>query len=256
MRTLAGFLFGAAAGVAAAIVAAVAGAVPDARADQVIADLSRQRVTITTGFAGSDVLLFGAIESPSDVVVIVRGPERDVVVRRKDRIAGVWINAAQVTFRSTPTFYAVASSAPLDKVAPALLARQEEIGEGNLRLSIVEKVTPKEAEAYRDALIRNYRKAGLYASEVARVRFLGQRLFRAEIRFPSNVPTGTYTVKVLQIKDGNVVSAFSRPLPVSKAGMSARIFEFANRNAIFYGLIAILLAVFAGWGASQMFRRT
>ena len=241
---------------AALLLLGLVAAVPPARADQVIADLSRQRVTITTGFAGSDVLLFGAIDTPSDVIVIVRGPERDVVIRRKDRIAGVWINAAQVTFRSTPTFYAIASSAPLDKIVPQLLARQEEVGTKNLRLSIVEKVTPQEAEAYREALIRNYRKSGLYASDVARVRFLGQRLFRAEIRFPSNVPTGTYTVKVLQIKDGSIVSAFSRPLPVSKAGMSARIFEFANRNAIFYGLIAIALAVFAGWGASQVFRRT
>ena len=125
---------------------------PNARADQVIADLSRQRVTITTGFAGSDVLLFGAIESPSDVVIIVRGPDRDVVVRRKDRIAGVWINATQVTFASTPTFYAVASSAPIDKIVPALLARQEEIGARNLRLSIREKVDPKDAAAYRAAI--------------------------------------------------------------------------------------------------------
>lgn len=234
----------------------LAAAAPSARADQVIADLSRQRVTITTGFAGSDVLLFGAIETPSDVVIVVRGPERDVVVRRKDRIAGVWINATQVTFAATPTFYAVASSAPLDKIASPLLARQEEIGAENLRLHIKEKVGAIEAIAYRQALIRNYRRAGLYGDGAARVSFLGRRLFRAEIHFPSNVPTGVYTVKVLQIKDGEVISAFSRPLPVSKAGMSARIFEFANRHTVYYGLLAVALAVFAGWGASQIFRRS
>lgn len=229
---------------------------PAAQGDQVIADLSQQRVTITTGFAGSDVLLFGAIETPSDVVVVVRGPEKDVVVRRKDRIAGVWINAEQVTFISTPTFYAVASSGEIGKIVPPLLARQEEIGAENLRLRIKEKVGALEAVTYRQALIRNYRRSGLYGTGVARVRFLGQRLFRAEIHFPSNVPTGTYTVKVLQIKNGQVISAFSRPLPVSKAGMSARISEFAYRNTIYYGLIAIALAVLAGWFASQLFRRT
>jgi uncharacterized protein (TIGR02186 family) len=237
--------------------AAILAAAPDApaRADQVIADLSRQRVTITTGFAGSDVLLFGAIETPSDVVVIVRGPERDVVVRRKERIAGVWINAVQATFAATPTFYAVASSGPLDKIVPPHLARQEEIGAENLRLQIREKVDAAQAAAYRKALIRNFQRDDLYADDIARVTFLGQRLFRAEIRFPSNVPTGTYTVKVLQIKNGQVVSAFSRPLPVSKAGMSARVSEFANRQAVYYGLIAIALAVAAGWGAGQIFRR-
>jgi len=48
--------------------------------------------------------VFGAVERPvadakPDVVVVVRGPETDMRVRRKDRVAGIWINRNRVVLR-------------------------------------------------------------------------------------------------------------------------------------------------------------
>jgi uncharacterized protein (TIGR02186 family) len=226
-----------------------------AAAESLVADLSDHLVRITTGFTGSDVLLFGAIEGEGDVVVVVRGPASRAVVRQKERVAGVWINQSGVGFGDVPAFYAVAASRPLADFLPQAVAARHRIGMNNLHL----KAHPPTGEnhgAYREALLRNQVKNGLYPSELGRVTFLGKRLFRTNVEFPANVPTGIYRVEVYLIRDGQVASAQITPLEIRKAGLEAEIFDFAHRHEILYGLIAILLALMAGWGAGEIFRRT
>jgi uncharacterized protein (TIGR02186 family) len=226
----------------------------DARAQQLIADLSSHLVAVTTGFTGADVLLFGAIEGEGDVVVVVRGPDEQEVVRHKDRIVGIYINRERVTFPKVPSFYLVAASRPLDKIAtPAEFARQE-IGLEALHLNPAEAHDPATTASFRAALIRNKIAAGLYGSSIAKVDFLGARLFRVSVYFPSNVPIGTYQVQVYLFKNGVISSAQTTPLVISKIGASADIYEFAHRDTLLYGILAVLLALGAGWAASTFLR--
>ncbi len=227
-----------------------------AATDTLVADLSQHLVAITTGFAGADVLLFGAIEGKGDVVVIVRGPERPVVMRRKSRVLGVWVNTARMTFQRVPSFYAVASSRPLAEIAPETVLAREEMGIQYLRLDLPRaKASPNVAAEWRAGLIRNHQRDGLYQPEVAPIRFLGNRLFRAEFELPANVPTGEYQVKVVFLQDGRAVSAQTTPLRVSKIGTEAVIFDFAQQNSALYGLIAIIVALVAGWLGHMAFRK-
>jgi len=226
------------------------------KASTLVADLSRHLVAISTGFAGTDVLLFGATEGKGDVVVIVRGPDRPVVVYRKSRVLGVWVNTAQMTFDRAPSFYAIASSRPLAEVAPASLLARRQMGLDNLRLELPRaKASASVEQEWRAGLIRNHEAQGLYSAEVGRVIFLGNRLFRVRINLPANVPTGTYQVEVFHLQEGRVVSAQTTPLQVSKVGAEAAIYDFAYQNSALYGLIAILVALMAGWAAHLAFRK-
>lgn len=236
---------------AALIVAAPAGAA------NLAADLSRSVVSITTGFVGSNVILFGAADGPGDIVVVVEGPPKDTVVRRKSRVSGIWINRDSVVFRHAPSFYAVAASGPLEKIVSPRTARQFRIGAENLPLEVRGIVSEGQANRFRAALIRNQRRDGLFRPSVARVVLptSGVRLFRTEIFFPSNVPTGAYKVRFMLLRDGFVIQQYERKLMVGKAGMSARVFRFAHEQSFLYGIVAILLAVAAGWGASAAFGR-
>lgn len=236
---------------AAALVLACA----PAMAESLVADLSDHLVRITTGFTGSDVLLFGAIEGEGDIVVVVRGPTSHAVVRRKERVAGVWINQNRIGFSDVPAFYAVASSRPLADILPHPVAARHQIGVSNLRLTVDGSAAEADRAAYREALERNQARNGLYPGEIGRVTFLGDRLFRTNVEFPANVPTGIYRVEVYLVRDGQVASAQTTPLEIRKAGLEAEIFGFAHRQKVWYGLIAILLALMAGWGAGELFRR-
>ena len=231
------------------------------RAAQLAADLSRDTVAITTGFVGDNVIFFGAADGPGHIVIVVEGPPEDTIVRRKSRVSGIWINRHSVTFANAPSFYAVAASGPLDKIVSPRSAQKFRIGAENLELQPIQRVNARvsegEASRFREALIRNQRRAGLFRPNVAKVVLPpeGVRLFRAEIFFPSNVPTGAYRVRFLLLQDGFVIQRFERRLLVSKAGLSARVFRFAHRESIWYGIVAIVLAVAAGWGASWAFSR-
>lgn len=239
----------------AALLLAVLAFAPGAQAQPLIADLSSHQIAITAGFAGTELLLFGATEGEGDVVVLVRGPDSEARVRRKARVAGIWINRDEMRFAGAPAFYRVAASKPLaDIVAPAVRLRHQ-IGTDALRLAVVGEASAEEVALFRQGLVRNKEAQKLYDAEIGRVAFLGPRLFRTRIQFPANVPTGAYSVEVLLVRGGQVIAAQTTPMFVNKVGIGADIYEFAHDRAAIYGLIAIFLAVFAGWAAGAIFRK-
>jgi uncharacterized protein (TIGR02186 family) len=225
------------------------------QANPLVADLSKHLVAITTGFAGTDVLLFGATDGPGDVVVVVRGPMNRHVLHRKSRVAGIWVNTATMTFESVPSFFAVASSRPLEEIANANVRARNQMEVGHLIDLPDAKASANVAAEWENALIRNKQRSGLYRIEPARVTFSGPQLFRTDMFFPANVPTGSYQVNVYLLREGQVVSAQTTPLIISKVGVEADIYLFAHEQSAWYGLIAILLALLAGWLAHIAFRR-
>ncbi len=225
------------------------------RAQALVADISEHLVAITAGFTGTDVVVFGAVEGEGDVAIVVKGPERDVTVRHKGRIAGIWVNQDELEFISVPLFYLVSTTRPVEELASPEVLKRHDIGLDNLRLVAQKAVPPEEYRVFREGLIRNKRRQGLYVSEPLKVAFLTGRLFRSDFYIPANVPIGTYSVEAYLIRDGQVVGAQTIPFVVSNAGVGADIQYFAHVHSILYGIIAIALALVAGWGASVAFRR-
>lgn len=224
-------------------------------AQPLVADLSDHLIGITAGFAGTDVLLFGATEGEGDVIVVMRGPENPVVVRRKSRVLAVWINRERATFTGAPSFYRLAASRPLEEITTPALRARHQIGVDTLRLTPDRNMRSDRLEEFRAGLVRNKERQGFYSPDVGRVSFLGPRLFRTRIYLPANVPPGSYTVEVLLVRNNQVVAAQTTPMFVSKTGIGADAYDFAHRYAAVYGLLAVLLAVTAGWSASAIFRK-
>src|SRR5256714_13965921 len=106
-----------------------------ARAEGLVADLTSHLIAITTGFTGASVVLFGATDGPGDVIVAVRGPEYEMTVRRKSRVAGIWGNTQQVTFANLPSFYFFAASRPVADILSAAAVACFPLGIGNLKLA-------------------------------------------------------------------------------------------------------------------------
>jgi uncharacterized protein (TIGR02186 family) len=230
-------------------------AAPARAAEPLIADITTHFIAITTGFTGANIVLFGATDGTGDIVVVVSGPEHDVVVRRKSRVAGLWINTREAAFSGVPSFYVVYSSRPLDDIAPPPMQARLQIGLANLPFEPTGRRRPAaELAEFRAALIRERQREGLFGEGAGRVYFLGDRLFRADIALPANLPTGEYSVRIYQVKDGAEVAAQTSPLFVSQAGLDADVFDFADRHALLYGIVAVAGAAMAGWLASLPFR--
>jgi uncharacterized protein (TIGR02186 family) len=237
------------------LVLLLAGAGPRARAEPLVADLSNHLIAITTGFTGTDLLLFGATDGPGDVVAVIRGPTGRAIVRRMGRLFGIWLNRDSLDFDEVPSFYAVAASRPLAQLLTAETAQRYGIGLDNLGVQPPGDAAPAEAADMLAALTRIKTRENLFRPEPGKVAFLGGQLFRADFHFPANVPTGSYLVQVLLLRNGKVASAQTTPLIVSKVGVGADVYQFAHRHAAAYGALAIVIALFAGWMAHLAFRR-
>lgn len=224
-------------------------------APDLVADLSRDHIEITTSFSGTRLLLFGATEGAGDIVVVVRGPNRREVIRKKEKILGIWVNRESVTFDAVPGYYFQASTRPLSRFAAEEVLARHRIGTARLPLKPLDGMPPALANDYRSALLRLKTDHGLYTTKSSEIKFIGGRLFRVELVFPSNVPTGLYDTEIYLFQNGRAVSISRKTLAVRKAGVEATIFEFAHQHAATYGIFAIGVALFAGWLAGVIFRK-
>lgn len=218
---------------------------PSPRADTLATDLSSHLIAITTGFTGAEVVLFGATREVGDLVAVIRGPNTQAVVRQKGRVAGLWLNRDALRFNRVPSFYTLASTRPIEEIAPAsVLAAQ---GIGIQYLDFEAEVAPlAETARMTEALIKEQRASGRFVDQGGRISVLPAGLFRATFGFPANIPTGGYRATVYLFQDGRVIAAETTPLLVSETGFGASVVDFADRAPLLYGLAAVLFAVAAG----------
>ncbi len=240
----------------AACLALLAGCLP-AAAQDLVSGVSQDLIQITSNYTGSDIVVFGAIGQGAgqdrDVVVVLRGPEMQIVVRRRDRVAGVWINHDAARLNGMPAYYYLASTRALSAVAPAPVLAREGIGLQNLE--------PRDVTSHHDfrpfwqAALRQMRTEGFYNESAGGVEFLSGTLFRAHVPVPASVTRGLYNVEVYLFRKGEVESAQSTPLFIDQTGLERRLFNFAHTNPLGYGLAAVLMALLMGWLSSLVFRR-
>jgi uncharacterized protein (TIGR02186 family) len=228
-----------------------------------VPDVSSRRVEIRYTFAGAQLLLFGAIlypsgrvpKKPPDVVVVVKGPAEPIIVREKQRIAGIWMNADSSRFRSAPSFYSVASSSPISKLVNERTAAIYELGVHNLQLSPGTSALPDRARRFESGLLGLRQGQGLYSEDDHGVEITDGVLYRATITIPSQVPVGTYTAETFLVADGNVLAAVTRDIDIGKSGFERFVALAARRHSALYGLFAVLLSLALGWSAAAIFKR-
>ena len=228
-----------------------------------VPDISARKVEIRYSFTGTELLLFGAIlypggripERPADVAVVLRGPVQPILVREKQKIAGIWMNADSNRFRSAPSFYAVASSRPIRDLVDERTAAIYELGLDNLQLSPGGGALPEKERRFEAGLLDLRAREGLYAQDPSGVDILDGVLYRAEIAIPSKVPVGTYTAETFLIDRGKVVAVATRDIEIDKSGFERFVALAARRHRFAYGLTAVLMSLAMGWAAAAVFRR-
>ena len=230
---------------------------------QLVPDVSAREVEIRYSFTGAQLLLFGAIlypdgripEHAAEVVIVLRGPDQPILIRQKEKIAGIWMNADESRFRSAPSFYSVASSRPVRELVDDRTASIYELGLRNLQLSPGGGALPDKVRRFEAGLLDLRRRQGLYAENPHGVEVTGGVLYRAAIAIPSQVPVGTYTAETFLIDHGRVLAAATRDIHIGKSGFERYVALVARRHAIAYGVLAVLLSLGLGWAAASLFRR-
>jgi uncharacterized protein (TIGR02186 family) len=230
---------------------------------RLVPDISARSIEIRYSFTGAQLLLFGAIlypggripKDPADVIVVLKGPVEPILVREKQKIAGIWMNADSNRFRSAPSFYAVASSAPVRRLVDERTAAIYELGLQDLQLSPGGGALPEKERRFEAGLLDLRKRQGLYAEHPHGVEISEGVLYRARISIPSQVPVGTYTAETFLVDDGKVIAAATREIEIGKSGFERWVALMARRQAFLYGLASVLMSLGLGWAAAAAFRR-
>ncbi|WP_417726920.1 TIGR02186 family protein [Roseovarius sp.] len=231
------------------------------RAEEVVLGLSKDKVAITATFEGSEILIFGAVKRetpipdvPLEVVITVAGPSEPVTVRRKDRRFGIWVNTEMVVLDAAPSFYAVATTGPLEKVLSDTEDLRHRVSISRAIRSVGAASMAEDAERFTDALIRIRRDQGAYAMRDGAVALDQETLFRGAIQLPANLTEGAYLTRIFLTREGRVVSHFETVIDVQKVGLERWLYTLSRQEPLLYGLMSLAIAIGAGWGASAAFQ--
>ena len=230
---------------------------------KLVPDVSQRDIEIRYSFTGAELLLFGAILYPNgrapteraDIAVVIKGPVQPLVVREKQKVAGIWMNVESARFRSAPSFYAVASSRPLSDLIDERTAAIYELGLQNLQLSPGTGASPETQRRFEAGLIELQQRHQLYVEIPNGVTITDHVLYRARLRIPARVPVGNYTAETFLIQDGRVVAGAVRDIRIQKLGFERFVAMAAERWSFTYGLIAVAISLFLGWAASAWYQR-
>lgn len=231
-------------------------------AEKLVATLSSDEVRISSNFSGTTISVFGIIQrdrqsvargSPYDIAVVIEGPPRTLVTRKKERLFGIWLNAKSARFPGVPSYYQLLTTRDLDNFTTDITRARYRLGGENVLLS--GGTGDAENENFKEAFVRLQNDRQLYDYRPGGVSFLAERAFNAEISVPAVVATGRYQVRILLFRDTALLDSTVSEIVVSKTGFE----EFVTRNALersfFYGLACVAVAIGVGWLGGVVFRR-
>ena len=231
-------------------------------AEEVVAGLSHDSISITANFDGSDLLIYGAVkrEEPIpqdtrlDVIITVEGPSEPVVVRRKSRSMGIWVNTAGVEIDRAPSFYAVATSRPLGEILSRTEDLRRRISTRQMIRSVGAPTEITDSEAFTEALIRLRESEALYVLKENSVELKADTLFSTDFDLPADLIEGDYRTRIFLLRDKKLVASEETSIDVRKVGLERWLFDLSRDQPVIYGLLAIFIALVAGWLASAAFR--
>ncbi|EAV44689.1 hypothetical protein SIAM614_07413 [Roseibium aggregatum IAM 12614] len=235
-------------------------------AQELVTSLSSDLISIQSNFTGTEIVIFGQASNierqPNDpsgyeLAIVVEGPPQDITTRRKGRFLGVWVNREAERFQNVPSYYAVASTINISNMANRTVLDDLGIGLNHINLAVsgVSNVALSDRDDFRRAFVRLRKQMGLYSEQETSITFLTDTMFRTNIPLPANIPVGDYKVKSFLFLHGDVVAQTEQTLAVAKSGFEQVTFEMAQSYPLFYGLLAVSLAIFTGWLAGVIFRK-
>lgn len=234
----------------------------EAKADVQIG-LSSETVEIASNFDGTDMVIFGSIEGGDksvldaggyDIVVALFGPKEEVVVRRKERRMGIWVNGAAMRFSDVPSSYSVATTRSLSDIADAEAIKILQLGLDNINVVTEEaSASDDQVAEFTQSLARLKVSNSLFLERIGGVEFLSPTLFKAKLKVPANVPIGRHTAHAFLFQEGEFLNAKFTELRVQKIGFEQFTYDLAHKNSLLYGFIAVLVAIATGWLASVVF---
>ena len=224
----------------------------------VISDVDRSDIELSTRFDGTSLLVFGAI-SPGDdkasLLVEVVGPSTSVDIRKKVQLWGIWVNKKIAQFRGIPSFYQISISNSEHPILKEIEYKKlKSIFYDYLETTSISE-NENSAEKYHNELIRLKKKLGNLNTFEEKINVIDNKLFSYKVNLPKKIYPGIYKIKMTLIdQEGIELSKSEQNVNVSKVGLQEFLSSNSKNSPVFYGLFSVIIALFLGFSAAQLFR--
>ena len=231
--------------------------IPNAILAEAYFDISEDNIKIETNFTGKEVIIFGILNDGQETIMTIKGPQKNAVIQKKERILGFWFNTKQITYNQIPSIFFIASSKNIEDILPASTIIKEELSFNYLlenKTSQRNFISDVSLENWKDNFVRINKNKNLFKKY--NVEKIDNKLFQTRIFFPAKSIPGEYKVNVYQIQNNLILNNKEKIITLKKSGIGSQIYNFAHKNAAAYGLFAIIFAVLSGFLAATLFRRS
>ena len=220
-------------------------------------DISENNIKIETNFIGKEVIIFGILNDNQETIMTIKGPEKNAVIQKKERILGFWFNTKQITYNQIPSIFFIASSKNIEDILPASTLIKEELSFEYLlenKISQRNFISDVSLETWKKNFVRIKKNKDLFKEY--NIEKIDNKLFQTRIFFPAKSIPGEYKVNVYQIKNNIILNNKEKIITLKKSGVGSQIYKFAHNNAAAYGLFTIIFAILSGFLAATLFRRS
>ena len=220
-------------------------------------DISENNIKIETNFIGKEVIIFGILNDDQETIMTIKGPEKNALIQKKERILGFWFNTKKITYNQIPSIFFIASSNEIEDILPTSTIIKEELSFDYLlenKTSQRNFISDISLDTWKDNFVRIKKNKNLFKEYD--IEKIDNKLFQTRIFFPAKSIPGEYKVNVYQIKNNLILNNKEKIITLKKSGVGSQIYNFAHKNAAAYGLFAIIFAVLSGFLAATLFRRS
>ncbi|MCE5361408.1 MAG: TIGR02186 family protein [Acidithiobacillus sp.] len=224
-------------------------------APSLVLGTGNDKVDVTSRFRGRDLLIFGALSHPGQVIVVLRSPDAAAAVTQKNQMGPLWITGKKVTVSHFPGVLQILSSRPLEQILPAAERTRLGLDPESILKDAKYEPLPKDAAAWRAAVLAAKEKQGAYRLNPAGVRIQDGRLFSAHLQLPASLPLGSYDLDVYLVNQGKVLAQSHQTIDVQQVGVEEWIAKYADQQPWLYGVVLTLLLASLGLGLGIVMQR-
>jgi uncharacterized protein (TIGR02186 family) len=208
-------------------------------------------IRIGSFFAGERVTVRAVVPFGAKVALRLLGPREDLVLMRKGRVTGLWMNVEQIHFRNLPKVYLLWTSDKLAALEPGEGLQNLPLNYETLLAGSLEKKKPLEEPFLIAELIKLKEADHLYQimEGTIRIRPLEKGNWDqadATLELPSKIYPGSYALELIAVKDGKGTLLHTSTLEVKLVGFPALVSNLALQKGLLYGILAVIIATVSG----------
>ncbi|MBZ5562497.1 MAG: TIGR02186 family protein [Acidobacteriia bacterium] len=221
--------------------------------------LTPETIQMGAFYSGMPLRIEGMVRPGSSVVVVVRGPDVEEVFNLKGRAGPIWINKSKVHISGAPSLFLCFHIAPLKETLSLSVLEKYQIGYEEIHKQMRIQPPEQDREVVRASFITLKTQENVYRNIRNGVQ-MGTATpagvpYSVEFHWPRRAPPAAYEVKAYECRDHTVVSQTIASLKVVEVGFPAWMAWFARKHASLYGLMAVIVAMLAGFGIDLLASR-